>query len=373
MGLQSTGLAIALATAAAMLLAGMLWLWPRLAVRSAGAIALRVVLVGALQVSVIGLIFTDVNRSMDFYSSWSDLLGTTTFTHLTVAARNGRGNRAGRAAAVTVLAAGPVRVPGRPHEAGGRLEAVRFHGPVSGITVRGYVYVPPRQAGAGHALPVVVVVSGVAASATAVYGAHRVAETAAIQIGSGRMPSAIIAVLNPAVTARSGQACLNVPGGPQVDTFFSQDLPYALERSFRATTAASGWAVAGVAGGGYCALQVATAPSDPFSIVAAPPGSYTAPPGGDLIPSGTAPPARLGVQAGLALRRQDDVVWRLRNRPPPPIRVLFAGAGPAGPIVSLARPPMSVTVASLAPTPWPLTPVFSWIGRDLRSAGRSRS
>jgi hypothetical protein len=246
-----------------------------------------------------------------------------------------------------------VVVPGETAHTGGRLEKVRFTGPVSGIRVTGHVYLPPRYWAAARPLPVIVVITRQPGSSTASYGAPQVAAVAAAQIRAGRMAPAIIAVLPPTVAGRSDQGCLNAPGGPQVATFFSQDLPQALVSTYHAPAGPPGWAVLGGAGGGYCALQLATAASGQFSVAAAAPGNYTAPPGRGE--TGNSP----------GLRSQDDLLWRLRHWPPPRVQVLFDGPGRAQQFISLARPPMTVATDRQAAGQSPLPPVLDWIGHAL--------
>jgi Putative esterase len=346
---------VLLAVVAAGLLAATLWLWPVLARRGAGAVALRAALLVVLQASVLGVVFVSVNRTYEFYASWSDLLGTDHSVARVAAARPGGTGTvtAGQASPVVTLASSRVTVPGAHRDLGGRLAEVRIAGPVSGITATGHVYLPPGYSPHSRPLPVIVVISRQADSSAASYGAPRVAAVAAAQIRAGRMAPAIIAVLSPAVAGRADQGCLDSPGGPQAATFFSQDLPRALTLAYHAVPGPAGWAVLGGTGGGYCALQLATAPSGQFAVAAAAPGIYTVPPG------------RGGTPASPGLRRQDDLLWRLRNWPPPPVRVLFAGAGRPRRLLSLVRPPMAAATTGPVAGPQPLAPELDWIGHAL--------
>jgi Putative esterase len=359
-GPEGMPLLVLLAVMAAALLAGLLWLWPVLARRRAAFVVLRLALLVALQVSVLGLVFVWVNRAYEFYASWPDLLGTNHAVAQVAAVRPGTVHAAAirSASRVVALASSPVAMPaarrgarGRP--SGGRLEKVRFDGAVSGIRVAGHVYLPPGYSTASRSLPVIVVIGRQAGKGAAGYGAPQVAAAAAAQIGSGRMAPTIIAMLPPAVAGRADQGCLDSPGGPQAGTFFSQDLPQALARAYHAAPGPAGWAVLGGPGGGYCALQLATAASGQFRVAVAPPGGYTAPPGH-------------GESAGSPwLRSQDDLLWRLRHWPPPPVQVLFAGPGRPRPFISLVRPPMTVVTISPAAGPPPLAAVLDWIGHAL--------
>ena len=307
---------------------------------------------------MIGAVFVWVNRVNEFYVSWSDLLGTNhpAAQVATVAPGAVRGAAISPGSPVETLASSPVMVPGTRPGRGGRLEKVQFDGTVSGIAATGYVFLPPGYSPASRPLPVIVVISGQAGQGAAGYGAPRVAATAAAQIAARRMPPAIIAMLPPAVAGRASQGCLDSPAGPQAGTFFSQDLPLALVRAYRAMPGPSGWAVLGGPGGGYCALQLATAPSGQFRVVAAAPGTYTAPPGGG------------GASIGPWLGRQDSMLWRLQHWPPPPVQVLFTGAGGPRRFVALVRPPMTVTTARPAAGPASLAPVLDWIGHALAAA-----
>jgi hypothetical protein len=395
LGPLSTALIVVLAASAAALLAAMIWLWPALARRGLAPVLARIALLGGLQFTVLGLVFVYVNRTYEFYASWSDLFGTSYVPGKIVAVqrsvrvpgggrpgagRPGAGGPgigrpgigrpgisgpgaghpvlSGQGPAMVTLTSTPVTMPGVRRGAGGWLETVRFTGPVSGITTRGYVYMPDGYARITHPLPVIVVIAAqMTAGPGAAYGAPQIAATAAAQMTAGRLAPAIVAVLPAAVAGHVDQGCLDVPAGPQAATFFSQDLPMALVRAYRVDAPPSGWAVLGGVGGGYCALQLATLPSGPFAVAAVRPGTYAAPPG------------HLAPGAGTGLRSQDNLLWRLRHWPPPPVRILIAGPGHARQFQSLVRPPMSTVTGNLAAGSAPLVPVLDWIGHAL--AGRA--
>ena len=367
MGLTSPALMAVVAVVAAAALTAILWYWPRLARRGVLPVVARIGALGVLQLSVLGLIFLIVNSSAEFYSSWSDLLGDQSGGGAIVAGLDGHAGTSENAvssqaiAPVTVLAASAVAVPDRPKEAGGQLQTVRLYGQVSGISVLGYVYLPPGYGTRGEtALPVTVVVSGELDSPSNPYGAGSLAGAAASQIAAHRLVPMIIVML-PAGVGQHDQGCLNVPGGAQAGLFFTQDLPQVIGSSYQATPPATRrWAVAGDASGGYCALQLAMTSSETFAVAAVPPGGYTAPPG----------PA--GAGGSPQLRAQDDLSWLLKHQPMQPISVLFTGSGAGQPFLSAARPPMHVGQTGLAPGKWQLSRVFDWIGGTLQpSAVRS--
>jgi enterochelin esterase-like enzyme len=354
-GLTSPGLIAVLAVTTVAALAGTLWFWRRLARPGLRHIALRVVALVVLQASMLSLTFVIVNQQAEFFSSWSDLLGTDTGGGSIVAVGLG----ASRAVPpVRVLSSTPVPVTGSRAGHQGRLQSVQFHGPLSGLTARGYVYLPGRRyyhPGTGPALPVVVAVSGQLTGQGASYSAAQLAATAASQIAAGRLAPLIMVMLPPGAGALSAadQGCLDVPGGLQLDTFFTQDLPPALRTAYRVTAPPARWGLLASPVGGYCALQLALSSSQLFAAAATPPGNYTTPPG----------TAEFGGSA--QLRAQDSLLWQLQHRPMQPVSVLFTGTGAGRDFVSLVRAPMRITATDPATGRFPLAPVMDWLGRTL--------
>lgn len=353
MGLTSPALLAVLAVTTGVLLAAVLWWWPRLAARGIRPVLMRIGALLALQVSVLGLIFVAVNRSAEFYASWSDLFGTQSGGGAVIAGRYDTGQNGSIQAAPPVTVAGrtAVAVPGRPTAAGGLLETVRFHGQLSGLTVPGYVYLPAGYRGtSGRRLPVAVAISDQASRSGDEYSASRLAATAARQMDTGQLPPLILVVL-PAHIGQDDQGCLDVPGGPQAALFVTEDLPQAMSSAYPVLAPASRrWALIGDSSGGYCALQLAMTNSATFSAAAVPPGGYTVPPGPDA--SGGSP----------EIRTQDNLAWLLRHQPMQPISVLFTGPGRAQPYLAQARPPMRAGQIGLTTGNWPMTRVLDWVG-----------
>jgi enterochelin esterase-like enzyme len=363
LGLTSLTLVIVLAGLAAVLLGGILAGWPRLAGSGARLVALRVIAMCSLNAVVLLLAFVIVNRANLFYSSWSDLLGRYQGGG-TVVNMTGPQGSSGSYAPVSVQATVPIRLPGRPQQAG-TLRTVQIRGQLSGITVGGHVYLPPgypRDAGAGRRYPVIVAISGPPGSTTSSrspYGAERLAAATATQILAGRLPPLILVILPAGL--RTDPGCLNVPGGPQAALFFAQDLPAAIGSQFLARSQRGSWGLLGDAGGGYCALQLALTNASAFAAVAVPVGGYQVPPG---------PHASAAWGRSRQLKTEDNLTWLLRHQPMQPISLLMFGPGSPGVFRAQAREPMRVASASLATGPWPLVPVIDWLGREL-SAGQS--
>jgi enterochelin esterase-like enzyme len=373
--LTSPALVMMLAIVVAALLTAVLWWWPRLAGQGARPVLLRIVALCTLQLSVLSLIFAAVNRSQEFYASWSDLFGTDAGGGAIVATHYGSGHYGSGSygsghygsgqtgALVTMTGSSAVTAPGWRRAPRGQLEAVRIRGQLSGLTAAAYIYLPAGYSGTSGpelGLPVVVVISNQVSSrsATAPYSAARLSATAAGQIAAGRLRPLILVML-PGQVGHGDQGCLNIPGGAQAATFFSQDVPAAVRSTYRVGASPSPWGLLGDSSGGYCALQLAMTSSAVFSAAALPPGSYPAPPG----------PAESG--GSPQLRAQENLTWLLRHQPMQPISVLFAGPGRTAPFLALSRPPMYTERASLGSGQWPLSPVLDWIGHTLSRPSRA--
>jgi enterochelin esterase-like enzyme len=364
-GLTSPALMVLMGVIAAGTLAAILCFWPKLAGHGVVPVLLRIGALSVLQLSVLALIFLIVNSSAEFYSSWPDLLGTQSGGGAIVAGRAHASHAAGAGqsiAPVTVLASSAVPVPGQPKAPAGELQAVRFYGALSGLTVDGYVYLPPGYGAKGEApLPVAVVISAQLNSSGDAYSAGQLAATAARQIASKSLRPLIVVMLPDAVGQRD-EGCLNVPGGSQAAMFFTEDLPQAVGSAYRAAPpTTTRWALVGDSSGGYCALQLAMTNSETFAVAAVPPGTYAAPPG----PAASGGSPQIGAQ--------DDLSWLLGHQPMQPISVLFTGPGSGQPFLSHARPPMHAGQIGLDPGKWHLAGVLDWVGSALQQPLASRS
>lgn len=360
MGPTSLALIAVLATLAALLMAGALRFWHRLARPDVAGIASRIAVICALDVVVLGLILAVANRAGGFYASWPELFGTEHLSGKVVAVGRGpvdAGSVHGHDGQLAVTARLAVTVPGHPRAREGRLLTVTMTGPVSGITATGYLYVPRAALSAAKrrsGLPVIVIISDQLRTSTAIFSARRIASTAAVEIASGLLRPAFVVMLPASIAPGAGRSCLDVPGGPQAATFFAQDLPQLIRSGFRVSASSSQWAVAGDSSGAYCAVALVLTNSAAFSVAAAPPGHYTpeaAP--GDVGP--TQP-----------LRQQENLIYLLRHQPMQPVSVvLTSGSATASPILALARSPMRVAIVRVGSGRLALAPVLDEIGRLL--------
>jgi len=365
-GLTSPALPYLLALLAVGALLAIIVDWRAMAARNARSVVHRTVSLLGLQFFVLAFIFVTVNRSGEFYSSWSDLFGQVKASGSVVAATN---TGATRIQPVVVTSRAPVATTAGK-SAGGVLESVTFNGPISGVSVSGQVFLPAGYrpvSRVGH-YPVLVEISDNLANTSSSYAAARLAETAARQIAMGQLAPLIIVML-PASVVSGDQGCLDLaaqpassraPGAPALmaATFFTQDLPAALESQFGASSNSVNWGLLGDNGGGYCALQLALTHSWVFSAAVVPDGPYTGPPGPAIAAESR------------DLRLQDNLQWLLINQPMQPVSVLFtnhesASAASAQLFATATTPPMHVEQLAIRGGGWPLAPILNWIGATI--------
>jgi enterochelin esterase-like enzyme len=339
MGLTSglfEALMIGLAAAA---LVGVVWLWPRVAGRRVVDMTSRAGLLAGSQLLVIAAFLTCLNGYFGFYGSWAQLIGpgrpapapATASDPLARAlqiemAEPGPepGGRVLPAEAPRLAAAGPDmggRAYSRSPAEAGRLLMISMSGGRTGISVRGdYVYLPPQyfwRAYARARFPVVLVMTGYPGSAWSIVKRLELPSEAARLVAARKMPPAVYVMMNVSVAMPRDTECTNVPAGPQVESFFAQDVPRVIERSFRVQRAASGWATLGYSTGGYCAAKLAMLNPYQFGSAVSLAGYYVA-----LRDDTTG-----NLYGGsLGYRHENDLDWRLAHLPAPPVSVLVTSS-----------------------------------------------
>ncbi|MDX3456288.1 alpha/beta hydrolase-fold protein [Streptomyces sp. ME02-8801-2C] len=311
MGLTSkTVLALAI-LAATLLFLGTIVFWPRLARPNWRAVGGRTALLLATQVAVFVSVGLAVNQSFGFYASWDDLLGKETDQGVVVDQSTGahRGFQ--------VLSTQSVDVPGgHLPRVGGQIQKIGVVGKKTGITSPAYVYLPPEYFQRQYAkrnFPVVVVLTGYPGTAQALVSKLNFPDTAHKLARDGRAQPMILVMLRPTVAPPRDTECVDVPGGPQTETFFARDLPAALASHYRVGPGPGGWGIIGDSTGGYCALKIAMHH----------PRAYTAAVG--LSPYYRAPvDATTGdlFQGDKRLEREADLEWYAKNMPAPDVSLL---------------------------------------------------
>ncbi|MET9430542.1 MULTISPECIES: alpha/beta hydrolase-fold protein [unclassified Streptomyces] len=256
MGLTSNKVLALAAVVAVGLFAATVWLWPRLSRRGLRPVLGRVGLLLATQLALFASVGLAANNYFLFYGSWADLFGQEQQMGVVV------DHSAGAARSVRVVAEQkPEGVPGggRP-AAAGQVQKVLIAGKKSGITSPAYVYLPPeyfQPAYAGKTFPAAVVLTGYPGTAENLLKGLKYPRTAYEQVKSGKMRPMVLVMLRPTVAPPRDTECVDIPGGPQTETFFAEDLPTAVSAAYRVGTQPRNWGFIGNSTGGYCALKIA--------------------------------------------------------------------------------------------------------------------
>lgn len=203
----------------------------------------------------------------------------------------------------------------------GRIEAVTVRGPRSGLSAQAYVYLPPQYLNATAErraeFPVVLALSGFPSTTRVLIDLFRYPQVALDAVREGKMrPHGAGADHSDGGTApghgvrgRAGRA----PGGDLL-----RGGPAGGDgRALRPHARPRGWGVMGNSVGGYCALKLALRKPEAYGAAAGLSASYEA-----------ARDADTGDLFGgdARHRRENDLLWRLRNLPQPPVSLLVASS-----------------------------------------------
>ncbi|TYB48086.1 hypothetical protein [Actinomadura chibensis] len=319
---------------AAVAVGAALVLWRRAAGPGPRAVLARTGLLLAAQCALTASVVLLANRYFVFYPTWDDLLGNTP-----------EGARVAHVQVQGPRAAPAKRTGTETRSGGGRVDVLDVRGARSGIDDKARVYLPRRYFEPGaETLPVAVVLTDGAA---------------APPIPADARPTIYVAVRLP------GGRCRDVPGrtgGPLAETFLAADLPAALAGAYRVPPTRAGWGVAGAGpAAGRCAARLAMLHSDRFTAAATLDARFDEPRGDPALYGGSE-----------AVRLSDDLPWRLRHVPPPPVWLLAAAdqdgpeAAQARRFVSLVRPPMRAETLPLARSRGEFSDVLRRLGDRLR-------
>ncbi|WP_131742250.1 alpha/beta hydrolase [Actinomadura roseirufa] len=337
MGLTGGGFIALLFFLMAALVAFTVWWWPRGAGPTAGpapagaasdrsaparATLVRLVLarLGLLvltQAVALLAVLVAVNAHFEFYSGWDDLFALNAGSAKIKSVRARAGHGAPLAAALPVKRLGP-RGPGHEPAKTGALEEYRFRGPETGLDADSYVLLPPQYfqpAYARRRFPVIVVLTGYPGHPSALLHVMHFPDLVRDGERTGHVPPAVYVLMRPTLAPPRDTECADVPGGPQVESFFADDVPLAVAAHYRVAAGRNGWGVMGDSTGGYCAVKFAMRHPGRYSAAASLSG-YFGPiqdlTTGDLF------------GGNKALRDESDLMWREGHLPPPPVSLLIA-------------------------------------------------
>jgi enterochelin esterase-like enzyme len=312
MGLTSNKMLLLAVTFAVLLFVGTVWLWPRLARRNWRAVSGRVALLLSTQVLVFASVGLSINQSFGFYASWDDLLGQETAAGVVVDQNIGVDGKS-----LQVLDRQEVNVPGGGvPRMGGQIQKISFLGKETHIATPAYVYLPPEYFQPQYqkrSFPVVVALTGYPGTAEALVTKLHFPKTAHDLARRDKAQPMILVMLRPTVAPPRDTECVDIPQGPQTETFFAQDLPAAISSHYRAGSKPGSWGIIGDSTGGYCALKVAMHHPEAYAAAVGLSPSYRAPidaTTGDLF------------QGDQELRNRADLMWSLKHLPAPDVSLL---------------------------------------------------
>ncbi|MET9855455.1 alpha/beta hydrolase-fold protein [Streptomyces sp. NPDC006450] len=302
MGLTSnTVLALAI-LAGVLLFAATVWFWPKLSGRSWRSVLGRIGLLLATQLALFAAIGLGANKSFLFYGSWADLFGQETSIGKVV-------DHSMSSADIKVVAKQQLDVPGGAKPpVGGQILKVSITGQKSKITTSGFVWLPPEYFQPEHQdqnFPASIVLTGYPGMAENLIKGLDYPMTAFRQAKTGKMKPMILVMLRPTPGARDTE-CVDIPGGPQTETFYGQDLPQAIQSTFRVGKKPQNMGFIGNSTGGYCALKIAAHYPRNFGAAAGLSAYYAAaddPTTGDLFHGDEKLKARANILASMKDRQ----------------------------------------------------------------------
>ena len=320
---------------------GVVLLWRKLSGRTWKHVLGRIGVLGGAQVMLVLLLAAFCNDYFGFYSSWHDLMGFASQTinqnqnHTFGSDGAGPGSDSGATSPaptvvtgstphplLTVQSIGGLSLPdGSVVDATGQIQNVTIYGASTGLSTQAIVYLPPqyfKSAYRDYEFPVAIVSTGYPGAVQALQDKLKYPYRLLTGINSHQDKPIVLVMMQPSPTSVNGvdTECTNVPGGPQVNTFWAEDIPRAIEAEYRVTTSAAGWGIIGDSTGGDCALKVTMMNSDRFTVGVSLSGDYDAPQDittGDLYDTPQ-------------FRDLNNVMWRIEHLPKPPVSVLLTSS-----------------------------------------------
>lgn len=298
------------------------------------------------QISAMAMIAAAVNRSGDYYTSWSQVWGSFDkppgIRH--VRARAGAalsgGTASSRGGSLTARINSSFSTASQ-WASRGRLESLRLVGANSGLASPALLYLPPSyfQPKYRHAtFPAAEVLTGYPGRLGSLVHALDYPGVLRSEVAAGRAKAMILVMLRPSVTYPRDTECTDVPAGPQALTFFAQDVTSAVDHHYRVQP--TDWGAIGDSTGGYCSAKLAMTYPAMFRAAVSLSGYYHAlrdHTTGDLWGGSS------------VIRDQNNLNWRLRHQPAPDVSLLVTiskeEGGPLGVsdtqrFIKLVKPPL---------------------------------
>ncbi|MFC4330026.1 alpha/beta hydrolase [Streptomyces andamanensis] len=316
MGLTSKKVLVLAVLFAVLLFVATVWLWPRLARRNWRAVGGRIGILAATQAAIFACVGLAANQAFGFYASWADLFGQETDQGVVVDHMAG-----GATGPLRVVGTQQVQMAGgsRP-QLTGQIQKVDIVGRTSHIASPAFIYLPPEYFQPQYrtrTFPASVILTGYPGTAQALVSKLNYPRTAQQLAKQGRMEPMILVMLRPTVAPPRDTECVDIPGGPQTETFFGRDLPDAVAAHYRVGKKPGGWGIIGDSTGGYCALKLAMHHPEVYGAGAGLSPYYKAPidpTTGDLF------------QGNKELKNRADLAWFIKHQPAPDTSLLVTSS-----------------------------------------------
>ncbi|MFJ8198746.1 alpha/beta hydrolase [Streptomyces sp. NPDC096152] len=317
MGLTSNKVLVLTVLMAVLLFVGTVWLWPQLARRSWRSVSGRVGLLLATQLALFACVALAANQAFGFYATWADLFGQETDQGVVV----DHSTAGGTTGPLQVIGTQQMNMSGgsRPQVAG-QIQKVDIMGRTTRIASPAFVYLPPEYFQPQYrtrTFPAAVVLTGYPGTAQALVTKLNYPRTAQELAKDGRMQPMILVMLRPTVAPPRDTECVDIPGGPQTESFFARDLPDALLAHYRIGKKPGSWGIVGDSTGGYCALKLAMHHPEVYAAGAGLSPYYKAPidpTTGDLF------------HGNKELKNRADLWWSIKHRPAPDTSLLVTSS-----------------------------------------------
>jgi S-formylglutathione hydrolase FrmB len=318
MGLTSGGF-FALVIAGVVLFPALtLLLWGRLPGPKAVKFGSRLGLILMSQAMAVLLAALWINNSFQLYYSWSDLVGNNGATgaiqaatpqviKTTIAARGQGGARSESLPNFKLF----TQMHGLQSGTGYQITVT---GPESKITGSVEVWVPAQYTQAAYKnvnFPVVELFPGSPGTPQTWLTAMQAPLVVSRQVTSGEQHPFVLVAASINVDGRHDPDCSNIPGGPQVATWLTQDVRNLVLSSFRVSSARDAWGMMGYSEGGLCASKLALQYPNEYAAAVSISGDDH--PDGDLLKPGT------------TAYQENSPIWLLKHRKPASVALLLTG------------------------------------------------
>lgn len=222
-------------------------LWGR--VRGAGALPVRLSLIAVCQVMAILAVGAGINDHFQFFASWSDLSGQNGADAPIQQQDTGAQPRSRSLSR-------QLRDDFREDKANKAFQATLV-GAKSGIRSKLWVWLPPQYSRHPRArFPVVELFPGYPGTPTTWFHAMQAPEKLQEAMKTGAAQPYILVA--PTITVQPGHdtECANVPRGPKVATWLTEDVRRIVTENFRALPGRDAWGAMGYSTGGFCAAKL---------------------------------------------------------------------------------------------------------------------